>query len=200
MTELRQRMLDAMVQRGFAQRTQESYISAIRRMAKHYRRDPALYTQQDVQAYLLHMVKEDKLSYSSMIPKPPALPSSCFKPYSDTGANTFKFPLPKCPPNNPSYWYVWRYRACLRCAPIRPGECCCKPFTPPACASQRPVRSELPTSTAPQTGCVSGCKTAKAAKTATPCSVRPCWPCCVNTCATFALAPGCLPTPAARQP
>ena len=66
MTELRQRMLDAMVQRGFAPRTQETYIRAIRRMAKHYRRDPALYTQQDVQAYLLHMVKEDKLSYSSM--------------------------------------------------------------------------------------------------------------------------------------
>ena len=66
MTELRQRMIDAMVQRGFAQRTQESYVSAIRRMAKHYRRDPATYTQQEVQAYLLHMVKNEKLSYSSM--------------------------------------------------------------------------------------------------------------------------------------
>ena len=142
MTELRQRMLDAMVQRGFAQHTQESYISAIRRMAKHYRRDPALYTQQDVQAYLLHMVKQDKLSYSSMIPKPPALPSSCFKPSSDAGASTFKSPLPKCPPNNPSYWHVWRYRACLRYARIRPSECCCKPSTPPACASQRPMRLE----------------------------------------------------------
>ncbi len=37
MTELRQRMLNAMVQRGFAARTQETYISAIRRMAKHFR-------------------------------------------------------------------------------------------------------------------------------------------------------------------
>ena len=34
MTELRQRMQDAMVQRGFAQRTQETYIGAIWRMAK----------------------------------------------------------------------------------------------------------------------------------------------------------------------
>ena len=66
MAELRQRMLDAMVQRGFSPRTQESYISAIRRMAKHYRRDPAQYTVQEVQTYLLHMVKEEKLSYSSM--------------------------------------------------------------------------------------------------------------------------------------
>jgi integrase/recombinase XerD len=66
MTPLRQRMQDAMVQRGFAARTQESYISAIYRMAKHYRRDPASYTAQDVQSYLLHMVKDDKLSYSTM--------------------------------------------------------------------------------------------------------------------------------------
>ena len=64
MTPLRQRMLDAMIQRGFAPRTQESYIGAIRRMAKHYRRDPALYTAQEVQAYLLHMVRQEKLSYS----------------------------------------------------------------------------------------------------------------------------------------
>ena len=66
MTELRQRMIDAMVQRGFAERTQETYIRAIRRMAKHYRRDPALYTPQEVQAYLLHMVKHEQLSYNSM--------------------------------------------------------------------------------------------------------------------------------------
>jgi integrase/recombinase XerD len=66
MTPLRQRMQDAMVQRGFARRTQETYIGAIHRMAKHYRRDPALYTAQEVQSYLLHMVTQDKLSYSSM--------------------------------------------------------------------------------------------------------------------------------------
>ena len=66
MTPLRQRMIDAMIQRGFAQRTQESYVGAIRRMAKHYRRDPAQYTVQEVQAYLLRMVKDEKLSYSSM--------------------------------------------------------------------------------------------------------------------------------------
>ena len=54
MTELRQRMLDAMVQRGFALRTQDAYVRAIRRMAKHYRRDPAQYTPQEVQAVLSH--------------------------------------------------------------------------------------------------------------------------------------------------
>lgn len=66
MTPLRQRMSDAMVQRGFAVRTQQSYIEAIARMAKHYRRDPATYSACEVQAYLLHMVKDRQLSYSTM--------------------------------------------------------------------------------------------------------------------------------------
>ena len=35
MTPLRQRMLDAMQVRGFAQRTQECYCEAIARMARH---------------------------------------------------------------------------------------------------------------------------------------------------------------------
>jgi len=59
-------MQDAMVQRGFAARTQESYIDAIARMAKHYRRDPATYSAEEVQAYLLHLVKDRHLSYSTM--------------------------------------------------------------------------------------------------------------------------------------
>jgi integrase/recombinase XerD len=66
MLSLRQRMLDAMIQRGFAERTQQCYIEAIYRMAKHYRRDPATYQADEVQAYLLHMVKERHLSYSTM--------------------------------------------------------------------------------------------------------------------------------------
>jgi integrase/recombinase XerD len=35
-------------------------------MAKYYRRDPATYTPQEVQVYLLYVVKERKLSYSSI--------------------------------------------------------------------------------------------------------------------------------------
>ena len=66
MTPLRQRMIDAMVLRGFSPRTQESYADAIYGMAKHYRRDPALYTSQEVEAYLLHMINQRHLSYSTM--------------------------------------------------------------------------------------------------------------------------------------
>lgn len=35
MTPLRQQMLDAMVLRGFAVRTQQSYVEALSRMARH---------------------------------------------------------------------------------------------------------------------------------------------------------------------
>ena len=51
MTPLRQTMLDVMLQRGFAARTQESYVEASARMAKHYRRDPATLTAGEVQAH-----------------------------------------------------------------------------------------------------------------------------------------------------
>lgn len=66
MSLLRQRMLDAMIQRGLSRHTQESYIGAIFRMARYYRRDPATYTPDDVQAYLLHLVKDRHLAYGTM--------------------------------------------------------------------------------------------------------------------------------------
>ncbi len=66
MTPLRQRMTDAMLQRGLSANTQKAYVEAIHAMARHYRRDPAAYTAQEVEAYLLHMVKERHLKYSTM--------------------------------------------------------------------------------------------------------------------------------------
>jgi len=59
-------MIDAMVLRGFSPRTQESYADAIYGMAKHYRRDPAEYSAREVEAYLLHLINERHLSYSTM--------------------------------------------------------------------------------------------------------------------------------------
>lgn len=66
MTPLRQRMTDAMLQRGYATSTQANYVKAIYGMAKYYRRDPAQYNAAEVQAYLLHMVKDRHVSFSSM--------------------------------------------------------------------------------------------------------------------------------------
>ena len=65
MTPLRQRMIDAMVLRGFSPRTQQSYLGAIYGMAKHYRRDPAQYSAREVEAYLLHLVQENGFALSA---------------------------------------------------------------------------------------------------------------------------------------
>ena len=66
MTPLRQRMLDALVLRGMALRTQEAYIEAVARLARHYRRSPEALTANEVQRYLLHLLRERRLSRSSV--------------------------------------------------------------------------------------------------------------------------------------
>ncbi|HTY02653.1 MAG TPA: site-specific integrase [Rhodocyclaceae bacterium] len=66
MTPLRQRMLDALELRGMAARTRESYIDAVARLARHYRRSPEVLTAKQVQQYLLHLLRERKLARSSV--------------------------------------------------------------------------------------------------------------------------------------
>lgn len=66
MATLRQQMDNAMVLRGFALRTRESYLAAVSALAKHYHRSPDLLTSEEVQAYLLHLIVERKLAYASV--------------------------------------------------------------------------------------------------------------------------------------
>ena len=63
---LRQRMLDAMVLSGKAARTQEAYIGAVFGLARHYHRSPDALTADNVQHYLLHLLRERHLSRSSV--------------------------------------------------------------------------------------------------------------------------------------
>lgn len=65
MTELRRRMIDGMTVRGFSPETHKSYIAAVRGLAKHYRRAPDQLSAEEVQAYLVHMITERKLSWST---------------------------------------------------------------------------------------------------------------------------------------
>ena len=66
MTPLRQRMLDALVLRGMAARTQEAYIGAVAGLARHYRRSPDTLSADEVQHYLLHLLRERHLARSSV--------------------------------------------------------------------------------------------------------------------------------------
>jgi site-specific recombinase XerD len=58
-------MLQALTVRGMAPRTQQSYVSAVRRLAKHYRRSPEDLTADEVQAYLARMIEVERLSWST---------------------------------------------------------------------------------------------------------------------------------------
>ncbi len=66
MTELRQRMDDAMVLRGFALRTRETYLACVAGLAKHYHCSPDRLDAQQIQSYLLHLITEKKLAYASV--------------------------------------------------------------------------------------------------------------------------------------
>jgi integrase/recombinase XerD len=66
MTPLRQRMLDALVLRGMALRTQESYIDAVSRLARHYRRSPDTLSAEEVQHFLLHLLRDRQRSRSTV--------------------------------------------------------------------------------------------------------------------------------------
>lgn len=62
MTPLRQQMIDAMVLRRLAQRTQQAYLSVVAQLAKHYHCSPDRLDAAQVQAWLLHRITERNLT------------------------------------------------------------------------------------------------------------------------------------------
>ena len=65
MGELRKQMDSDLVVRGMSVRTREAYIGAVAGLAKHYRRRPDQVSEAEVQQYLLHLIQERKLAWSS---------------------------------------------------------------------------------------------------------------------------------------
>jgi integrase/recombinase XerD len=64
MGALRTKMIEEMRLRNFSSRTQQSYVSAMVGLAKHYRQSPDQLTQDEIRFYLLHLEKRG-LSASS---------------------------------------------------------------------------------------------------------------------------------------
>ena len=62
MTPLRQRMIDDMRLAGFAERTRDVYLQAVRRLAAHYMRSPDLLSEEEVRAYLLYLRDERSIA------------------------------------------------------------------------------------------------------------------------------------------
>ena len=65
MTPLRQKMIDAMLVRGFAERTRQSYLDAVRQLAQYYQCSPEVLDTEQIQAYFLYLVKQRHLSPAS---------------------------------------------------------------------------------------------------------------------------------------
>jgi site-specific recombinase XerD len=66
MTPLREAFLRELALRGMAERTQESYVGAIRLMAEHYHRPPDKLSDQELKDYLLHLSRGRGLSPSTV--------------------------------------------------------------------------------------------------------------------------------------
>lgn len=66
MTPLRQRYIRELVIRGTSPRTQESYLSWVHQLAKHYRRPPDKLTDDELKDFLFHLAQVRKLSASSV--------------------------------------------------------------------------------------------------------------------------------------
>ena len=67
MTALRQKMIEDMQLRGLAERTQESYIAAVRRLAAYYGKSPGELSEAELRAYFLYLKNERGLAASSVM-------------------------------------------------------------------------------------------------------------------------------------
>ncbi|MGE5622204.1 MAG: tyrosine-type recombinase/integrase [Bacillota bacterium] len=65
MSPLRQQMIADMQLRGLAPRTQKAYLAVVEQLAAHYHQSPAHLTQNQIQCYLLYLIEERKLAWSS---------------------------------------------------------------------------------------------------------------------------------------
>ena len=65
MTKLRQQMDDDMLARGLADRTRESYLWGVTGLARFYRRSPDQISDAEVQAYLVHLIRERQRAWST---------------------------------------------------------------------------------------------------------------------------------------
>jgi integrase/recombinase XerD len=60
MSILRQKLIDEIEVRGLSRNTKESYIGFISRLSRHYRRSPDRIRDEELRAYLLHLLREKK--------------------------------------------------------------------------------------------------------------------------------------------
>src|SRR5262249_7442887 len=63
---LRDRMIEEMKLRNFSSATQQSYVYAVSRLAKHHHKSPDQLSKEDIRAFLVHLTVQRKLSPNSL--------------------------------------------------------------------------------------------------------------------------------------
>ena len=66
MTPLRQQLLDELVLRGCAERTQEAYVQQVYQLARYFHQSPDQLSNEQVRQYLLHLARERQLAPSTI--------------------------------------------------------------------------------------------------------------------------------------
>ena len=66
MTPLRQRMTEELQLRNSSEQTIRTYIASVERFARYYNESPGQLSAEQVRSYLLHVLKERKLSWSAI--------------------------------------------------------------------------------------------------------------------------------------
>jgi len=59
-------MIECLQLRGLSERTQESYVQAVRQLAEHYHKSPDLITEEELRQYFLHLKNVKKYASSSL--------------------------------------------------------------------------------------------------------------------------------------
>ena len=65
MNPLRQKMIDWMILKGYANATQKSYLYHVSLLARFYHQSPERLTEEEVQSYLLHCYKDKHWAFST---------------------------------------------------------------------------------------------------------------------------------------
>ena len=65
-TQLRKRMLEDMQLRGMAEKTQQSYLRSVRKLAEHYNKPPDRITEEELRQYFLYLTNVKKYARATV--------------------------------------------------------------------------------------------------------------------------------------
>ncbi len=66
MSKLREQMDKAMIVRGYSKGTRRHYIGCVNQLSNYYHRSPAAITAPEIEAFLLHLIQDRKLTQASV--------------------------------------------------------------------------------------------------------------------------------------